>query len=73
MEPELFDQGAVSWVRSRHCGAGNCVEVAAMGTTVAVRDSELASGGPVLMFDRGAWSDFLAGVNAGEFDRTAAH
>lgn len=73
MESELYEQGVVSWVRSRHCGPSNCVEVAAMGTTVAIRDSKLAGGGPVLMFDRGAWSDFLAGVIAGEFDRTAAH
>jgi Domain of unknown function (DUF397) len=58
-------------VRSRRCGANNCVEVAAVGATVAVRDSKLAGGSPVLKFDRGAWSDFLAGINAGEFDRAA--
>ncbi|WP_143232730.1 DUF397 domain-containing protein [Actinoplanes regularis] len=69
MESELLDQGATRWVRSRHCNSGSCVEVAAMGATMAVRDSKLADASPVLMFDRGAWSDFLAGVNAGEFDR----
>lgn len=71
MESELFDQSAVSWVRSRRCGPGNCVEVAAAGAIVAVRDSKLAGDGPILVFDRGAWSDFLVGVNAGEFDRAA--
>jgi hypothetical protein len=71
MDSELFDQGAVSWVRSRRCGPANCVEVADAGPAVAVRDSKLAGRGPVLMFDRGAWSDFLDGVHAGEFDRPA--
>lgn len=46
-------------------GAG-CVEVAKVDL-VAVRDSKDPAG-PVLLFTRAEWIDFVAGVKAGEFD-----
>ncbi|MGI8331083.1 DUF397 domain-containing protein [Actinomadura scrupuli] len=51
------------WRRSRRSGGngGSCVEVAALGRVIAVRDSKDPCG-PVLTFGRPAWSRFLAGL-----------
>ncbi|MFD5000455.1 DUF397 domain-containing protein [Streptomyces buecherae] len=60
------------WVKSSYSGGeGECVEwapgrVAATGT-VPVRDSKDPHG-PALRFDASAWSAFVAGVKAGDFD-----
>jgi hypothetical protein len=58
----------VSWFKSSRCADRNCVEVAALGGLVAMRDSANADQ-PYLTFTRGGWASFLAGVSAGEFDR----
>jgi hypothetical protein len=52
--------------RSACDGGGACVEV---GTKelVAVRDSR-SPDGPVLLFTRGEWLEFVRGVQAGVFD-----
>ncbi|MBO4210663.1 DUF397 domain-containing protein [Micromonospora echinofusca] len=47
---------------SRSSGNGNCVEVAAGSTAVAVRDSK-DRGGPVLAFPAASWRSFLAGLD----------
>lgn len=52
---------------SRSTDEGNCVEVATLGTTRAVRDSKNPSG-PALRFTAAEWSAFTAGVRADEFD-----
>jgi len=55
--------GAV-WHKSTRSGSngGDCVEVADnLPDVVAVRDSKDSSG-PVLQFDRAAWSAFIAHV-----------
>ena len=64
--PELA--GAVWRKSSRSNGQGQCVEVAQLGTTVAVRDSKHPSGA-VLVFTPAEWAAFIAGANAGEFDQ----
>src|SRR5262249_44756811 len=56
------------WRKSSRSGGGECVEVALLSDGVAVRDSR-RPGGPILIFDRGQWDDFLAGLRDGEFDR----
>jgi Domain of unknown function (DUF397) len=53
---------------SRSAANGHCVEIAGAPGTVFVRDSKDAAG-PVLAFDPRGWSQFLAGLRAGEFDR----
>lgn len=58
----------MEWRRSTRCEAGTCVEVAnGDGGPVKMRDGK-NRGGPVLTFTPGGWTQFLAGVRAGEFD-----
>ncbi|MFJ6197752.1 DUF397 domain-containing protein [Micromonospora sp. NPDC092111] len=48
---------------SRSSGNGNCVEVAADGGRIAVRDSK-DRGGPALVFPPSAWTAFVTGLDA---------
>ena len=57
----------LSWRVSSFCYNGNCVEVAFVADTVAVRDSKDPNG-YILRYDEPAWRDFLKGIQAGEFD-----
>jgi Domain of unknown function (DUF397). len=60
------------WFKStRSAGNGNCVEVAALPSTVAVRDSKDPNG-PVLSFETGSWRLFIADVRTGTFDGSSA-
>ena len=62
----------LTWRKSTRSGAaGHCVEVAAVPSTVLVRDSKNVTG-PVLAFGDPEWAGFIAGVRAGEFDRPGA-
>lgn len=48
---------------------GACVEVRLAGEDqVQVRDSKAEGCGPILGFASDAWTGFLAGIRAGEFD-----
>lgn len=57
------------WRTSSRSQTSNCVEFAPLGAGVAValRDSK-DRGGPVLVFDRARWADFVTGAKAGVFD-----
>jgi hypothetical protein len=57
----------VHWRRSSYCGNSSCVEVAIERDQIRVRDSKHLIGA-VLVYDRGEWLTFIAGVKAGEFD-----
>jgi hypothetical protein len=46
---------------------GGCVEVADLGASVAVRDSQTLSQAP-LVIDRAAWDAFLADARTGRYD-----
>ena len=60
------------WFKSsRSSAAGHCVEVAMTAGEVAVRDSK-DTAGAILRFDAAQWTAFIAGVQAGEFDRRDA-
>jgi hypothetical protein len=64
----MNDLDLVVWRKSsRSTDQGNCVEVAAPGTTRAVRDSKNPTG-PTLRFTTAAWSAFTTGIRTGEFD-----
>lgn len=59
----------LTWRKSSlSAAAGHCVEIASAAAAVFVRDSKDVSG-PVLEFGNQGWSEFIAGVRAGEFDR----
>jgi hypothetical protein len=53
------------WVRSSYSGSqgGQCVEVAAAPTGIAIRDSKDPDG-PMLRFTVEAWKDFLGRVKS---------
>ncbi|MGH3899314.1 MAG: DUF397 domain-containing protein [Pseudonocardiaceae bacterium] len=56
------------WSKSSYSGAMNsCVEVAALDSGRAVRDSKNPTGA-VLRFTVTEWAAFTAGVRSGEFD-----
>lgn len=64
-----LDPTRVVWRKSsRSGGQGNCVEVAETPTVIWVRDSK-DRGGPVLVFTRTDWQEFVRGVRNGTFDR----
>lgn len=65
MTPDLSRAG---WRKSTWSGAGgDCVEVAFVADTTAVRDTKAHGAGPVLLFDHPAWAAFLADVKHGTF------
>lgn len=67
MEESPTVLAGAAWRTSTRSSATNCVEVATLDAGVAVRDSK-DRGGPVLMFARTPWHDFVAATKAGEFD-----
>jgi hypothetical protein len=61
-EPDL---SRAQWHKSSHSSAtGQCVEVAHLDQTIAVRDSKNPHG-PRLAFTRQAWKAFIHSVKAG--------
>ncbi len=60
-------EATLRWRTSSYSGSGNnCVEVAAAGPGIVVRDSK-DPGGPTLVFSPHQWQAFVAGVKAREF------
>lgn len=60
------DGQSLAWRKSSASATGNCVEVAARGDSILVRDTK-DRGGAVLAFTASEWQAFLTGVGAGEF------
>jgi hypothetical protein len=54
-----------TWHRSTRCSSGACVEVAALGRSVLVRDAK-ENDGPKLAFASGAWMSFVATLKDGQ-------
>jgi hypothetical protein len=57
----------VGWHTSSFCSSGNCVEVAVIDESIAVRDSKNPRGA-VQMYSPDEWTAFLDGINNGDFD-----
>ncbi|WP_078606772.1 DUF397 domain-containing protein [Streptomyces flavidovirens] len=70
--PTAAQLAAAGWFKSSYSGGeGNeCVEVAALGSRVAVRDSKITQG-PVLAVTAYAFAAFLGGVKGDELSAAA--
>jgi len=60
-----------TWRKSTHSHDNGCVEVAAIGDSIGVRDSKLGDNSPVLTFTRAEIAAWVTGCKAGEFDDLA--
>jgi hypothetical protein len=58
---------ALPWTSAKACTGGQCIQVAAMGDSVAVRDSKNPDGA-ILTYSVDEWTNFLKGVKNGDFD-----
>jgi Domain of unknown function (DUF397) len=64
----MINLPGADWRKSRRSYTGdNCVEVAAIGRSVAIRDSKDPGVGR-LAFTRNAWSAFAGRVKDGDYD-----
>jgi hypothetical protein len=65
-----MEQRLLVWRKSSHsqAGSGDCVEIAAMGDVIAVRDSKDPEG-PKLFVGRMAWRKVARAIAEGELDR----
>jgi Domain of unknown function (DUF397) len=62
------DLTPAAWRKSTFSNpTGECVEVAELGTTRAVRDSKNPTG-PMLRFITAEWSAFTSAIRTGQFD-----
>ena len=66
MEPE-HSEADKPWKRSSYCGTSACVEVAAIGPSVFVRDAKNPDGGSFEASGQG-WSKFIDAIKSGRFD-----
>lgn len=57
----------LTWRRSLSCSNGACVEVAASGPMIFIKDSK-APAGPVLSYTAAEFREFIAGAKNGDFD-----
>lgn len=64
VDPERAD---IVWRKSSLSETGQCVEVAFLAESVALRHSQDPFG-PVLTFTPSEWAAFVGGVHQGEFD-----
>ncbi|MEV4747247.1 DUF397 domain-containing protein [Streptosporangium sp. NPDC049248] len=64
-----LDLSKATWKKSSLSGesGGNCVEVANLPRTIAIRDSKNPTG-PALTFTPTEWRTFLTAVKSGHFD-----
>jgi hypothetical protein len=58
-----------AWRKSTYSAESDCVEVAFVDERVAVRDSKDRRG-PMLVFSRGEWEAFVAGVRDGQLQQS---
>jgi hypothetical protein len=59
------DKPALNWRKSTQSNSGGCLEVAAAGGVVFLRDSKYPDG-PIVPFSTGAWLVFVAELRASQ-------
>ncbi|WP_373320658.1 DUF397 domain-containing protein [Rhizocola hellebori] len=62
----LKNRDSVAWRKSSFCESGACLEVAAVGEDIVVRNSQDPHG-TTLRFSKPVWASFLEAVSAGDF------
>jgi hypothetical protein len=68
----MIEDGRPNWIKARaSLGAGACVEVAAIGERIALRDSKNPDT-PPLYYTKAEIRAFLDGARNGEFDHLVA-
>ncbi|MEU4158240.1 DUF397 domain-containing protein [Actinoplanes sp. NPDC026670] len=65
-----FDRDNLPWRKARKSSAGNCVEIARMGDSIAVRNSRFPDAG-IILYTPAEFDAFIDGVKRGEFDEFA--
>ena len=60
----------VDWRTSSVCSVNGCIEVAALGESIAVRDSKNPDS-TIQMYSPEEWTAFLDGITNGDFDFSA--
>jgi hypothetical protein len=66
--PVVAASSTLPWVKSSRCDSGACVEVSLSAAAVGVRNST-SPDAAALWFLPESWTDFLADVQTGRFDR----
>jgi Domain of unknown function (DUF397) len=59
--------GDLNWHVSRTCDSGACIMVASYGDSVAFGNTSQPDG-PIYLYTKAEWKEFLAGVKLGDFD-----
>jgi hypothetical protein len=59
--------GNADWRTSTFCAGNNCIEVARIGESIAIRDSKNPDG-TIQMYSPSEWNAFLDGLARGDFD-----
>jgi len=60
-------RGDLAWRKSRTCDGGACVVVSRQGESILIANSGQMRG-PVSVFSRAEWKEFVAGIKLGDFD-----
>ena len=61
-------QSELAWRRARSCESGACVEIAAQGKGIAIRNS-VDPDGPRITVSRAGWRELVVEIKDGAFDK----
>jgi predicted secreted Zn-dependent protease len=59
--------GDLNWRVSRTCDSGACIMVAPYGNSIVFGNTRQPDG-PIYLYTKTEWEEFLAGVKLGDFD-----